>query len=159
MEPSATYNPQPQPLRSTEKHQELMKVLWLRMGQAFGASIWEAKHGPSGGPRFAEWSVRLEQYTGDQIARGVGNCQQWQATEPPTLNEFCSLCLTELRSNAPTQPSAPAKDHTIRDREQARQRQLQTSSRSRKSDEVESFMTAYHNLGLGARWPGGKVAL
>lgn len=137
-----------------------MELLWVRLGQAFGASIRDTRYGPVDGKTFAEWSRRLEQYTGDQIARGVGNCQQWHEAEAPTLNEFCGLCLTD-RGQAQAAPPAPPKDHSVRDREMERQRRILSGSKARiqTPDDVETFMEAYHNCGCGRRWPGGQVVI
>jgi hypothetical protein len=168
MEPAATYTPQHQPLRSTDEHHSLMQLLWQRMRQAFGVEAWESKHGTESGATFAEWSRTLQQYTRDQVARGVGHCQEWQGAGLPTLADFCRLCLTDLRTSStpaaappPARPAPPARDTSVRDREMRRQQQIATSPKSRQpsAGDVESFMQAYHNCGLGRRWPSGHPAI
>ncbi len=153
METQATYNPPPPASRSTEQHDQHMLLLWQRLGQMFGQEAWQAKNGPADGRKFEDWVKVLRAQGNGAIAKALGKCPG--LTEPPSLLQFVKLCGDQPAQ----QPAAKTSDHSIRDREIARQQQLATSSKSRQSNQVETFMAAYHNCGLGSRWPGGEVVL
>lgn len=151
----------PQGSRSTKAHHELMQLLWQRLSQVFGPSIWDVAGGPVDGETFTTWSKALEAYNREQVARGLQACKDWPFTEVPTVKQFCELCLTETHKPRTQEPPAEQKTSSVKEREMARQQQIKNSPKSRTAhpDDVETFMEAYHNLRLGARWPGGEVVL
>lgn len=145
-----------------------MDRLWLRMAQIYGLSRWAELRGGAGGEEYLRWTAALEDLTEEQIARGVRNAMEGDLSDVPTSGAFRTLCLTELhrppeRIAKPEPPAPPRKagPSEVELRERDRQARIGDSPRSREAQDtdVESFLTSWHNCGLGHRWPGGKVAL
>lgn len=153
MNQPAFSNQPPNRSRSTERHHDLMQLFWDRMGDFFGLQIWTDARGGIDGEVFASWSTGLQNYNREQIARGLGHCQNWQKDRPPTLEEFQALCLVETRQPKKAQPPP---SQSIKAREEARQQRLARSPKSRQPspDDVETFEEAYRNCGLNRRWSG-----
>lgn len=60
---------------------------------------WVREYGDVYGDAFNSWTDALQNYTEEQIARGVKACQDWAHDFPPNLGQFKQLCINTSGTN------------------------------------------------------------
>jgi Replication protein P len=71
-----------------------MTRLWLRMAEIFGHK-WVSQYGPD---PLETWAIRLGQLSAQQIAIGVSKCASSALEWPPSLPDFCGMCIPDAAS-------------------------------------------------------------
>lgn len=155
--PQAAKTQQQHDKPQTSDHRKTMLVMWTAMAHAFGSS-WVSQYGTSEEAAFRSWSKALEQYSPEQIRRGVKNAadpDMWADHFPPNLSEFAKLCLSVNREHlAPYhqpmkighKPKPASED--VKNRELDRQRTLLETGNLT----GETFAQSYESLALHRRW-------
>lgn len=151
---------------SLEQRREAVSLrLWVRLSEIFGA-VFVTQYGDVSGEARQTWKQGLEQYSEDQIKRGVQHCLNWRKDFPPNLPQFLELCLTvPPKSHQPFKPD-PMGNTPLLERFKGKtlteigKRELDKCLRIAAgltaadpgNEDLPTFEQAYHALRLDAWW-------
>lgn len=141
-----------------------MAALWRRLRQYLGLS-WTRERGEAGGSESEAWLEALQDFTTDQIARGVKSCREWEDGFPPNLGQFRKLCLTPRPEERQTftdkriererreGKSVGMLEHLARSaHSDIAKRELERMRRIMAGEHVETKQESYRKTGQQTRW-------
>ena len=144
-----------------------MVALWARLTAIYG-SQWVSVYGDVDSPAFNGWSGMLESFAELELAGALKLCETRTGSFPPGFPEFRAMCaasrvtpnVTEgrmAREKAAGQPVSILEHLSRAASTPVALRELDRIRRIIEGEEVETFDQAYHNCGLGRRWPGARA--